>query len=679
MIKDFITFIFPDKHDGQSTSSQQESSDSKKKFNHLFQRAWLAKYPWLRYNSSTNAMYCQPCASVRMSNAMARDNKNFRTSTLMRHIRHFQHKEALIKLGQQSEMKKATDKAYIKSSEHIMKGMKAVYWLSKECLPLSKYPSMINFMQHVGATGSSEKGNASYDSRITASEYMDAIFCVITDNILEKLSKSQALSILIDESTDIKVQKKLVIYCKTVDVDLNESTIFLGNLEISEVSVTAEVIFNVLCTFLESRNINIKDIAGFGSDGASIMTGSKSGVATRIKELSPFLLAVHCMAHRLNLVTEAAAKNVPYVHEFQGVLTSLFYYFRTSTSRVLELKAIQDLLDLPEIKVKEVHEIRWLSFHKALDTVYRTYPALAKFFAGRTDSKAKDLHKKLVDYRFVSTIHMLMDIIPAFAQLSLIFQKQNLDISAVTPAVNDVLAVVQKAKESKSHYSKEFDDLKVKKTVKDKTVVSYKNTTLNCDKAKEMKEVRKDFCSELKQKITKRFPEDHTSIAGSLSCLAFKGLGFSFEDFGCKEIETLIQHFAVQRPMKSGEAVQPVIDSATTRVEWRLAKTVVKENNYPTGKISVIWKVLNDHHSGTFPNLLKLAKIALVTPLSTADCERGFSNQNLVFSKRRTSLSGENLNKLLTILTEGEPLEKFDFDACLRVYARQKQRRLLKK
>ena len=43
-------------------------------------------------------------------------------------------------------------------------------------------------------------------------------------------------------------------------------------------------------------------------DGASVMMGHKTGVATRLKEKVPFLTVIHCCAHRLEL----AIKDVGY-------------------------------------------------------------------------------------------------------------------------------------------------------------------------------------------------------------------------------------------------------------------------------------------------------------------------------------------------------------------------------
>ena len=48
-------------------------------------------------------------------------------------------------------------------------------------------------------------------------------------------------------------------------------------------------------------------------------------------------------------------------------------------------------------------------------------------------------------------------------------------------------------------------------------------------------------------------------------------------------------------------------------------------------------------------NLMKLAELALIAPLQTADCERGFSTQNNIKTADRNRLSPDRLNKLMKI------------------------------
>ncbi|KAJ8890975.1 hypothetical protein PR048_010484 [Dryococelus australis] len=57
-----------------------------------------------------------------------------------------------------------------------------------------------------------------------------------------------------------------------------------------------------------------------------------------------------------------------------------------------------------------------------------------------------------------------------------------------------------------------------------------------------------------------------------------------------------------------------------------------------------------------FPVLLKLLKVASVLPVSTASCERGFSQMNLVKNKLRSSLETESLDDLMMVNLNGPPL-----------------------
>ena len=137
---------------------------------------------------------------------------------------------------------------------------------------------------------------------------------------------------------------------------------FLGNLRLTEVSVTAPVLFKYLDDFVCKRGLAFQKVIGFGSDGAGIITGLTNGVATQMTNKNPFCNAVHCIANRLNLVSSQAV-DVPYLKILQKAFTEIFRYFHCSSSHSNALKAIQKVLELPEVKMKEVYEVRWLAFY----------------------------------------------------------------------------------------------------------------------------------------------------------------------------------------------------------------------------------------------------------------------------------------------------------------------------
>ena len=47
--------------------------------------------------------------------------------------------------------------------------------------------------------------------------------------------------------------------------------------------------------FLDVKMLNIANLRGFGSDGAAVMRGRLSGVATRRKSPVPTLVSIHCV------------------------------------------------------------------------------------------------------------------------------------------------------------------------------------------------------------------------------------------------------------------------------------------------------------------------------------------------------------------------------------------------
>jgi len=56
--------------------------------------------------------------------------------------------------------------------------------------------------------------------------------------------------------------------------------------------------------------------------------------------------------------------------------------------------------------------------------------------------------------------------------------------------------------------------------------------------------------------------------------------------------------------------------------------------------------LLNDSPE-VYPDLVVLASVALVIPVSSAPCERGFSQQNILKSKLRNRLTPDRLDMLL--------------------------------
>ena len=129
---------------------------------------------------------------------------------------------------------------------------------------------------------------------------LETLATVIRKDIDNKLLRSPSMSFYADESTDIGMQKKLVVYARGFDPDkYTPSTYYLENVEVSSGSGRWYLM-------------------GFGSDGARAVTGTKEGVTGHLMRETPMLLNYHCVAHRLALVSSHAAASIPYMKEISG-------------------------------------------------------------------------------------------------------------------------------------------------------------------------------------------------------------------------------------------------------------------------------------------------------------------------------------------------------------------------
>ena len=190
----------------------------------------------------------------------------------------------------------------------------------------------------------------------------------------------------------------LVIYARLVKLETPQ-THFVTNVHVAD--GTAATITESITKALNQRNVPLQKVPGLGSDGASVMTSNKEGVTGKLQRLNPKIVNIHCIAHRLQLCVSQAANKVKYLKEFQELLTNIFYYFKKSALRNEKLKAIQEVLNEPKMKYKEIHQVRWLSFYKALETLYLTWDSLVTFFELEVankqdkDGKSKDTLRSL--------------------------------------------------------------------------------------------------------------------------------------------------------------------------------------------------------------------------------------------------------------------------------------------
>lgn len=177
--------------------------------------------------------------------------------------------------------------------------LKCLYFLCKNEIPhTTNFVPLLDLAKSVGASYLSDinlGSNAHYTSERFMQEAVLSLGAVIRKGIFEDLRSSPFFSILCDETTDVAVKKELIVYARYLDKDRKVRTSFTGMLEVPDGCATT--ILAAIQQLCEQEGLDLDNkLAAFGSDGAAVMTGSRRGVATLLKNKSPWVIANHCVA-----------------------------------------------------------------------------------------------------------------------------------------------------------------------------------------------------------------------------------------------------------------------------------------------------------------------------------------------------------------------------------------------
>ena len=114
-----------------------------------------------------------------------------------------------------------------------------------------------------------------------------------------------------------------------------------------------------------------------GYDGATVMSGSCSGVQTRIRDLAPKAVYIHCCAHHLNLGLVDATKSIPFACEFFNLLEILYVFLSAAKAHSIFLDAQKEISpEKQTIELKRLVETRWACRYQAIQAILSTYSAI---------------------------------------------------------------------------------------------------------------------------------------------------------------------------------------------------------------------------------------------------------------------------------------------------------------
>jgi hypothetical protein len=358
------------------------------------------------------------------------------------------------------------------------------------------------------------------------------------------------------------------------------------------------------------------------------------------------------------------------------------------------LEAIQKIVQGFSVKYVELHTVRWLSLHKAVQVLYTTLDSLIIFLESQVaqgkDATALGLLRAVKNIRFIYITHILIDILPILTKLSKVFQSDTADLSIMKPCIDTAIIQLGALKcdigEAEKYFMEhlincneinetfsetstitsedndaELVDMKIRRPITYYSVL--KERMVDNVSSENLTKIKQSLIQAIIEGLNSRFPEDLLSI---ISCFeAYNPLCLaSLDILECKKrVQNLGIHFNTY--LKSDELLKEYDDVH-----------ILLTNSYKSRKLHNVANVFLNSYLELYPNTCTIYEIYLVIPISSASVERSFSTQNRIKNKFRNRLSIKNLSNFIRISDENIDAESFDFDEAAKIFKGLKNRKI---
>ncbi len=317
--------------------------------------------------------------------------------------------------------------------------LRTVYEEVKNNIAFNRHPDQIALQEINGVNC-----GIFHKSRTSAKEMTMSMSEVLHLKLLEMLKKQKIpISIIVDTSTDSMGRNLLMIYLRVFYSNWPH-VFYYKTLHIK--SEAAEAMFQDILKQLRKDDLEatiIQNLIGMATDGASVMTGEKNGLRAKFRAFTnnPLMPSIHCMAHKLELVVNAAFNQVVKDNNFnlqvlliESINGIANYFGATSTKRKTTLVEKCENLGFSVYQFQRIFDARWMATQlTAINTVMRMYPCLWRTLEKihddptvtepRLRKNSADYLKRIKNANFYATLAFFQEVFHVMKGYSLHYQQ----------------------------------------------------------------------------------------------------------------------------------------------------------------------------------------------------------------------------------------------------------------
>ena len=652
-----------------------------------FQSSWYTLYPWLEYSVQNDSVYCFPCRffEVNPDSVLAvtgfSDWKHGRgkRGTLTIHEASNKHRAAVLSWKDflstlqndtsiANQLERGRGRTIQENRQYVTYLLEVILCCAQQGLPLRGHRevehhdddtaiNMGNFRNILKLTSRHidllhhKLTSGPRNATLIGHDYQNSMLSLLAQSVLESIINevrvARYYTILVDETKDISKKEQLTLILRYVlNGVVHERFISYSYCE----ELHAAAITSYIYDALTGIGLSIANCVSQCYDGASVMSGSSTGVCTRILQDNPKAIYIHCHAHQLNLALVDCCRSLSYASDFFSLLESLYVYMSSSVPHSILLKK-QKELKLREIELVKLSDTRWTCRHASIKAVKNTITAIIaalEELADNTGSRAIDargLLHQVKSFSFLLSLILFERIFSITGNLSNLLQAKTINYAAAATSISatktsletlrsetEWKSIWDSAVELAGHQEITITPIRSRRQRHPPSLLSHSvidtTTGITPDPAMEYRtSVYYASIDTLLGELNRRFSETNLSLLKSLQSLVPTSASF----LQVSSLSPFLHHYDID------------IDGITSEVIT--AGGFLKEASPPLSSIHDVYSHLYEAKE-CFPHLLQTIQIAMTIGVTTASAERSFSSLRRIKSYLRSTMSQDRLNNL---------------------------------
>ena len=190
-------------------------------------------------------------------------------------------------------------------------------------------------------------------------------------------------TVMADECTDVSNKEQFTIILRWIDSDLNDHEDFIGLYNVD--SIDSGTLSDAIKDVLIHMNLNLSRCRGQCYDGASNMSGCRSGVAARLLADEKHVIYTHCYAHALNLAVGDTLKQSQICCEALEVAFEIAKLIKFSPKRKFNaafdrIKAEDDNDLISRVAIRSFCPTRWTVRDASIASILESYNILKRLW-----------------------------------------------------------------------------------------------------------------------------------------------------------------------------------------------------------------------------------------------------------------------------------------------------------